>query len=515
MALCVMVLIASEFMPVSLLTPIASDLRMTEGLAGQAISISGVFAVLTSLVIAGVTARLDRRTVLLSLTALMIVSGTVVAIAPNFGILMLGRAFLGVAIGGFWSMSTATVMRLVPEDRVPRALAILNGGNALAATIAAPLGSYVGSLIGWRWAFFSVVPLAAVALAWQLMTIPSMRSDRPSASMNVFTLLRRPSVAYGMAAILLLFMGQFALFTYLRPFLETVTKVDVSALSLMLLGIGVAGLVGTSLIGSMLTTRLYRVLILIPLGMAALAVALIAFGSAMWGTAALLAAWGLIATPAPVGWGTWLTRTLPDDAEAGGGLMVATIQLAITLGASLGGLLFDMRGYQSTFFVSAVLLCAAAYLAFKAGTSSRHCIEERTSCKPQSFTDPATYASRTVRIPPFSNPLTPSSRLRRRASAGLTSGRIAACSRSLNPRRWATSIAASSRRWARRYARSGRASSSSVRSPRRTTRAHIASTGISPPVCTASSSPAPRRRCSGYHSPTARSSPRRTFHPTT
>ena len=119
MALCVMVLIASEFMPVSLLTPIASDLRMTEGLAGQAISISGVFAVLTSLVIAGVTARLDRRTVLLSLTALMIVSGTVVAVAPNFGILMLGRAFLGVAIGGFWSMSTATVMRLVPEDRVP------------------------------------------------------------------------------------------------------------------------------------------------------------------------------------------------------------------------------------------------------------------------------------------------------------------------------------------------------------------------------------------------------------
>ena len=193
MALCVMVLIASEFMPVSLLTPIASDLRMTEGLAGQAISISGVFAVLTSLIIAGVTARLDRRTVLLSLTALMIVSGTVVAMAPNFAILMLGRACLGVAIGGFWSMSTATVMRLVPEDRVPHALAILNGGNALAATIAAPLGSYVGSLIGWRWAFFSVVPLAAVALAWQLMTIPSMRPDRPSASMNVFTLLRRPS----------------------------------------------------------------------------------------------------------------------------------------------------------------------------------------------------------------------------------------------------------------------------------------------------------------------------------
>ncbi|AMY08521.1 Purine ribonucleoside efflux pump NepI [Luteitalea pratensis] len=176
-----------------------------------------------------------------------------------------------------------------------------------------------------------------------------MPSARSSASSNVCTLLRRPPVAYGMAAILLLFMGQVALFTYLRPFLETVTKVDVSVLSLMLLAIGVAGLIGTSLIGPMLTSRLARVLVIIPLGMAALAVALIALGDGMWGTAAVLAAWRLVATPAPVAWGTWLTRTLPEDAEAGGGLMVATIQLAITLGASLGGLLFDLRGYRSTF----------------------------------------------------------------------------------------------------------------------------------------------------------------------
>jgi predicted MFS family arabinose efflux permease len=170
-----------------------------------------------------------------------------------------------------------------------------------------------------------------------------------------------------MAAIMLLFMGQFALFTYLRPFLETVTQVDVSALSLLLLVVGVAGLIGTSLIGRVLTTQFTRVLIITPLGMAVIAVALVGFASDVWATAVLLAAWGLIATPAPVAWGTWLTRTLPDDAEAGGGLMVATIQFAITLGASLGGVLFDLKGYQGTFFVSAVVLFAAAVLALRAG----------------------------------------------------------------------------------------------------------------------------------------------------
>src|SRR5436305_13601341 len=122
--LCVSTLIASEFMPVSLLTPIAADLHLTEGQAGQAISVSGIFAVLTSLLVSAATGRLDRRTVLLSFTLVMIASGTIVAFAPNFLVLMVGRALLGVAIGGFWSMSTATVMRLVPEALLPPGAAI-------------------------------------------------------------------------------------------------------------------------------------------------------------------------------------------------------------------------------------------------------------------------------------------------------------------------------------------------------------------------------------------------------
>lgn len=363
MSLCVFVLIASEFMPVSLLTPIARDLSMTEGQAGQAISVSGIFAVGTSLLISQVTGRIDRKRVLLSLTGLMALSGVLVAFAPSYSILMVGRALLGISIGGFWSMSTSTVMRLVPETSIPKALAILNGGNALAATIAAPLGSFLGSFIGWRGAFFCVVPLAAIAFCWQLMSLPAMSNERP-AQRNVFRLLGRPKVAFGMAAILCLFMGQFALFTYLRPFLEAVTLVDVSTLSLILLVIGITGFVGTLLVGWALKLSVYAVVIVIPLLMAAIAVALIFFGNGLLATALLLGAWGFIGTPAPVGWGTWLSRTLPTNAEAGGGLMVATIQFGITIGAAAGGFLFDTMGYQATFGLSTALLVLAALLAY-------------------------------------------------------------------------------------------------------------------------------------------------------
>ncbi|NMO14116.1 MFS transporter [Pyxidicoccus fallax] len=371
LTLCVSTLIASEFMPVSLLTPIASDLHLSEGRAGQAIAVSGLFAVLTSLFIASAARSVDRRKLLLGLTGVMLVSGLVTALAPSFTVLMLGRALIGIVIGGFWSLSAATVMRLVPERDVPRALALLNGGNALSTTIAAPLGSFLGQYIGWRGAFFAVVPLAVITLAWQFFTLPPMPTERAAPPPSTFALLRRPKALWGILAVTFFFMGQFALFTYLRPFLETVTRVGVSTLSLILLGMGIAGLLGTSLIGSLVARRLSAVLIAAPVAMAVIAVALVVFGQALAATAVLLVGWGLIGTAAPVAWWTWLSRTLPRDAEAGGGLMVAAIQLAITVGASLGGLLFDRGGYQSTFVVSAALLGGAALLAIRASREAR------------------------------------------------------------------------------------------------------------------------------------------------
>ena len=369
MSLCVFALIASEFMPVSLLTPMAADLGVSEGLAGYGIAISGAFAVLASLSISALAGGMNRKTLLLGLTGLMVVSGAVVALAPDYLTYMVGRALIGVVIGGFWSMSAATAMRLVPPAQVPRALAIFNGGNALATVIAAPLGSYLGSVIGWRGAFFCLVPVAAIALAWQWISLPAMTAERAANSGNVFRLFKRRPVALGMAACGAFFMGQFALFTYVRPFLETVAHVNVSTLSLILLAIGVAGVIGTAIIGAFLERGLYRTLTVIPVLMAAIALTLIPFGAWVGTVAALLGVWGLLATAAPVGWWSWIAQALPEDAEAGGGLMVAVIQLAIALGSTVGGMLFDHSGYRSTFVASATVLLLAAFLSLMTSRS--------------------------------------------------------------------------------------------------------------------------------------------------
>lgn len=373
MTLCVFVLIASEFMPVSLLTPIAVDLEVSEGLAGQGIAISGVLAVLTSLSLSTLAGNLNRKYLLLGMTALMALSATIVALASSYLIYMLGRALIGIAIGGFWSMSAATALRLVPQRLVPRALAIFNAGNALATVVAAPLGSYLGSVIGWRGAFFFLVPIAIVAFIWQCFSLPTMAVEQHARSGDsAARLLLRPAVAVGLLACGLFFMGQFSLFTYVRPFLETVTRVDIRTLSLILLTIGVAGFIGTLAIGSVLKKGLYFTLTAISLLMATIAVALILTGNHVWLVASLLGFWGLMATAAPTGWWTWIARTLPEDAEAGGGLMVAVIQLSIALGSTLGGLAFDHIGWQSTFALSGGLLIVAAGLTMLTSRKTHH-----------------------------------------------------------------------------------------------------------------------------------------------
>lgn len=364
MTLCVFALIASEFMPVSLLTPMAQTLRVTEGMAGQGIAISGAFAVVTSLFISVLAGTLNRKTLLLGLTCIMAISGAVIALAPNYLTYMAGRALIGIVVGGFWSMSAATAMRLVPVHRVPLALAIFNSGNALATVVAAPLGSWLESVVGWRGAFFCLVPVAIIAFVWQLLTLPSMSVTRRAASRNVFTLFRRRVVTLGMLGVGIFFMGQFTLFTYIRPFLETVTRVDDATVTLVLLVIGVAGFIGTTLIGRVLKRGFYPTLMAIPVLMAITALALIAFGSQVAIVTALLGLWGLISTAAPVGWWAWVPRTFPQNAEAGGGLMVAMVQLSIALGSTVGGLLFDHHGYQSTFLASAAMLIIATVLIF-------------------------------------------------------------------------------------------------------------------------------------------------------
>jgi predicted MFS family arabinose efflux permease len=365
MALCVAGLITAEFLPASLLTPMATDLGVSEGLAGQSVTATSIVALFASLSAAVATRRFDRRWVLLSYTALQVASNLLVAFAPNLPVLLVGRVVLGVALGGFWAMSTAAIMRLVPAVQVPRALSVIFAGVSVATVVSVPLGTYLGALVGWRAMFVFAAALGLAAFIWQVIALPSLPAAADAGLRTIVTLLRRDVIARGMAAVMLVFGGHFGFFTYLRPFLESEAHFDAAGVSMILLGFGLANLVGTSAVGWMVRRSLRWTLALVPLSMAAIAVTLATLSASAWLTAVLVSLWGFAFGTIPVAWSTWLTRTVPDQAETGGGLYVAAVQLAIALGAAGGGLAHDSAGASGTFVASALALLAAACVVLR------------------------------------------------------------------------------------------------------------------------------------------------------
>ncbi len=366
MALCVALLIASEFMPVSLLTPMAQGLGASVGQTGQAVSISGLFAVIASLGVSTVAGRLNRKWVLVGLTGLMGASLVLVAAAPNFEILMTGRALLGLCIGGFWALATAVIMRLVPTADVPRALALMYGGQAIAAAFAAPIGSYFGGLFGWREVFWALTPLVAANLVWHLVALPSLPARGQRGIGNMLDLLRRRYFLVGLIASMLSWGSAFTLFTYLRPFLEQVTGVGVTGLSILLLALGCAGFVGTWASGRFIKGDVSRLLRLPALVMGAVTAGLLVVGGWPIAAGVLLIVWGAMNTAMSVIWMTWMSQNAEDAPEAAGGLMVAAVQASILLGAVIGGLLLDHFSINAV-LVASVALAVIAVLIVRDG----------------------------------------------------------------------------------------------------------------------------------------------------
>jgi predicted MFS family arabinose efflux permease len=358
LALGVFGLVTAEFLPVSLLTPIAGDLAISDGTAGQTVTATAIVAAIAGPAVVIGTGRLDRRKVVWSLTALLVVSNLLAAFASHVAVLLAARVGLGIALGGFWSLAAALALRLVPLAMMPRAMSIIFTGVSAATVLAAPVGAYLGDLWGWRATFLVAAVLGLVALVIQLLTMPKLPPMGTQSLSTFFVLLRRPAIRIGLIIVLLVISGHFSGFTYVRPFLEQVPKLNVEMISLVLLAFGIGGFFG-NLAGGFIAERSAKLAVgLASLLLAAMAFAMLAYGTAIPVSLVATALWGFAFGALPVGIQTWTTRSAPDHAESAGALLVTTFQIAIASGAILGGLLVDGFGAPG-----AIGYCAVAVLA--------------------------------------------------------------------------------------------------------------------------------------------------------
>lgn len=344
LALGVFGLVTAEFLPASLLTAMASDLHVSDGAAGQAVTATALVGAVAAPTIPLLTRRLDRKRVMLALTVLLVISNVMAATASSLTVLLMARVLLGIALGGFWSMSAALAMRLVPDALFARAMSFILTGVSVATVCAAPIGAWMGDTWGWRSAFIAAGVVSVLTLAVQSVTLPAL-PPRDNPNLRVLgELLARPSVRVALMAVLLVISGHFAGFTYIRPLMEQVTQMSVGTITAVLLGYGIGGFFG-NFVGGWLTGRSERTAIACGGTLVALLAATLLVGAhSVVVTAIAVTLWGFAFGAFPVGFQTWIVRAAPDQAEGAGGLLVAAFQIAIASGAIGGGLLVDHIG---------------------------------------------------------------------------------------------------------------------------------------------------------------------------
>ncbi|MDR5821240.1 MULTISPECIES: MFS transporter [unclassified Caballeronia] len=339
--------VTGEFLPVGLLPQIAQDLGVSPGVAGLMITTPGVMAAIFAPTLIVSAGRMDRRYVFLLLTAVLLLSNIVCAMATNFALMLAGRALLGAALGGFWTLATAAAPRLVQGRDAARATAIILTGVTCATVIGVPLGTFIASFASWRMSFAATAGLVAVALLAQALLVPALPSASALRVADFRTLLSRPHTRLSMLMVALVFGAHFSTYTYIAPLLEQ--DFSLSAITLLLFGFGLIGFFSNALMSMAVSNHLKKsVAVMVLLLLGAMSSMLLLEHSLIGETAGMLL-WGVAFGALPLCFSVWIQRGTADLPEAGSAMFVSIIQVAIAAGSAVGGALVDRAGVQADF----------------------------------------------------------------------------------------------------------------------------------------------------------------------
>ncbi len=353
-------LVFSEVIPVGLLADISGHLGVSIGTGGLMVVVPAVAAAVAAPLLALCSARLERCAVLAGLSALVLVSDVIGSLAPGIGVMLAARAVLGVCVGGFWVFGAGAAITLVSERARGTAVAVVSSGIFLATVASLPAASLIGTLTAWRAAFAVAAVFAVIAVAAQLAAVPRLGPGGRVRPRSLLTVVTRPVPRIGLIAAAAIFFANFAAYTYIGPLLHARAGLGASAITLVLLGFGLAGAAANFTAGVTVRSHLRATLMGSGLLIACSALLLAAVTGARPLTIALVAVWGLGFGAVPVAAQSWMARAVPASLEGGLALFVSALQGSLAAGSAAGGVIYDEKGPGGALLLAAAVAAAGS-----------------------------------------------------------------------------------------------------------------------------------------------------------
>ena len=235
----------SEFIPIGLLTDIATDFGISESNAGMLITVYAWVVALASLPLMLVFAKTENKKLMLCITALFTVSHILSGFSRDFYMLMISRMGVACAHAIFWSIVTPFAVRIAPEGKKAEALSLIICGSSIAMIVGLPLGRTIGLYLGWRATFLATAVLAAVILAILALALPRTPSDNSISLRKLPALIKSPALLNIYLVTLVTITAHFTAYSYIEPFLGQVAGLGSTWITLALTLFGIVGLIGS------------------------------------------------------------------------------------------------------------------------------------------------------------------------------------------------------------------------------------------------------------------------------
>ena len=243
----------TEFLPVALLSDIANSFHIPVEQAGLMITLYAWIVSLMSLPFMLMTAKLERRSLLIKLLIVFVASHVLSVLAWDFWVLLLSRIGIAFTHAIFWSITASLAVRVAPKDKKAQAIGLLAMGSALAMVLGLPLGRVIGQYFGWREAFAIIAVLAFTILILLYRFLPHLESRNAGSLRSLPLLIKRPLLLGLYALTILIISAHFTAYSYIEPFMVRIGEMSDSAATAILLIFGLSGITA-----SLLFNRFYR-----------------------------------------------------------------------------------------------------------------------------------------------------------------------------------------------------------------------------------------------------------------
>lgn len=349
--------VTTETLPIGLLLVISADLRVTPSTVGALVTCYGLVVVVASIPLTQLTRRVPRRPLLSGLLAVFVLATWASAAASSYWMLLTARVVTALSQALFWSVVVPTAAGLFPARVRGRAVAVVLAGGTLAAVLGVPAGTWLGQQAGWRSAFLALSGIGLVAMVTVATLLPTDRPAQRRTDRGATPDARRYWLLIAMTVLAT--TGTFIAFTYVTPFLADVGRFSAAAIGPLLLVRGLAGLVGVAA-GGALVDRGPRAALIVPVASQAVALlGLYPLGGVPVVAVALVALAGLAFAALTTALASRVLQVAPGSLDLAAAGVSSAVNVGITAGAFLGGLLLPAWGVRSTVLVGGLLSLAA------------------------------------------------------------------------------------------------------------------------------------------------------------